>query len=59
VLLLYVTCAGSDFLNSQEVNAGRFMAAGGYKTAHFGKVSQHDATLLYHHLVDDYYHNKY
>eukprot|EP00883_Tetradesmus_obliquus_P016500 jgi/Sobl393_1/970/SZX72794.1 len=28
---------GYDFLNSQEVNAGRFMAAGGYKTAHFGK----------------------
>jgi hypothetical protein len=58
-LVLHVTCAGFDFLNSQEVNAGRFMAAGGYKTAHFGKVSQHGATLSYHHLIDEYYYNRY
>jgi hypothetical protein len=30
--------SGYDFLNSEEVTSGKFMAAGGYKTAHFGKV---------------------
>jgi hypothetical protein len=29
---------GYDFLNSEEVTSGEFMAAGGYRTAHFGKV---------------------
>lgn len=42
--LLCAVAAAWDFINHEEVNAAKFMAAKGYKTAHFGKWHNGEAT---------------